>query len=88
MVRNFVIHQDFNPQSSVANSLDELGESLNLFGCWICIWQERRAREAIEANPYDVDAWNSLCHEAQVRTLDSLCLYHFIGEYFAQRTLS
>jgi hypothetical protein len=36
---------------------------------------ERRARESIATNPYDVEAWTALCNEAQVH--NSYTLSHF-----------
>ncbi|KAG0620732.1 hypothetical protein M758_4G238800 [Ceratodon purpureus] len=37
---------------------------------------ERRAREAVDANPYDVDAWNALCNEAQAKAIgDAASIY-------------
>lgn len=43
---------------------------VHTFGWWVL--KERRAREAIEANPFDVEAWTALCNEAQVMQLSLL----------------
>jgi hypothetical protein len=34
-----------------------------------CCLQERRARESIATNPYDVEAWTALCNEAQTKPI-------------------
>lgn len=52
----------------------------------VCGWvlKERRAREAIEANPFDVEAWTALCNEAQVNAIHSAQrggLFYFILFY-------
>ena len=56
---------------------------VHTFGWWVL--KERRAREAIEANPFDVEAWTALCNEAQVMQLTLLneeVFFFFFFFYF------